>query len=59
MVDVVVELRVGLQEVVASLDAEVLTPGEAARLLRELSTIERSAAAGKALLARRVADSGG
>jgi hypothetical protein len=49
---------VQLQRVVAGLDADVLDPGDAERLVGEFATIEHVAAAGKALAARRVADSG-
>jgi hypothetical protein len=54
----VAELRAQLQSLVAGLDADVLDPAEAERLVGEFATIEHIAAAGKALAARRVADSG-
>jgi hypothetical protein len=52
------ELRTRLQRVVARLDADVLDPATAERLVAEFATIEHVAAAGKALAARRVAASG-
>jgi hypothetical protein len=52
------ELRAQLQRLLAGLDADVLDPAEAERLVGEFATIEHVAAAGKALCARRVADSG-
>ena len=54
----VVELRERLQAIVAGLDPDVLDPAEAERLVGGFATIEHVAAAGKALVARRVADSG-
>jgi hypothetical protein len=44
--------------VVDALDVDVLEPTEAQRLVQELTTIERVAAAAKALAAARVAESG-
>jgi hypothetical protein len=52
------DLRGRLQSLVAGLDADVLEPVEAERLVGEFATIEHVAAAGKALAARRVAESG-
>ena len=52
------DLRARLQGLVAGLDADVLAPEEAERLVGEFATIEHVAAAGKALAARRVAESG-
>src|SRR4051794_34082953 len=54
----VVEVREELRRLVASLDAEALEPALAETLVREFATIEHVAAAGKALAARRVAESG-
>jgi hypothetical protein len=47
-----------LQEAVQNLDSEVLEPSQARNLVEVFSTIERLAAAGKGLAARRVASSG-
>jgi hypothetical protein len=52
------EVRAELQALVGSLDAAVLEPAEAERLVREFALIEHAAAAGKALAAKRVAESG-
>jgi hypothetical protein len=52
------ELRERLQRLVAGLDADVIDPAAAERLVTEFSTIEHVAAAGKAIAARRVAESG-
>jgi hypothetical protein len=51
-------LRRQLQAAVAGLDADVLDPEAAEELVGEFATIEHVAAAGKALAARRVAESG-
>jgi hypothetical protein len=47
-----------LQDILRDLDPEVLEPVFATRLMERFSTIERLAAAGKALAARRVSSSG-
>ena len=52
------EVRRALQRLVSDLDAGVLDPAEAERLVGEFAAIEHAAAAGKALAARRVAESG-
>lgn len=52
------EVREQLQSMVTALDADMLDPCDAERLVGEFATIEHVAAAGKALAARRVADSG-
>jgi hypothetical protein len=52
------ELREQLQRLVAGLDVDVLEPAFAEELVREFATIDHIAAAGKALAARRVAESG-
>lgn len=52
------EARSALKEVVASLDPETLEGATATQLVDEFAAIERLAAAGKALCAKRVADSG-
>ncbi len=52
------EARVALKEVVASLEPETLEGASATQLVEEFASIERLAAAGKALCAKRVADSG-
>ncbi|MBA3350564.1 MAG: hypothetical protein H0T12_08405, partial [Actinobacteria bacterium] len=52
------EARVALKEVVASIDPDILEGSRATELVDEFAAIERLAAAGKALCARRVADSG-
>ena len=51
-------LRDQLQLLVANLDADALDPVAAQRLVADFATIEHVAAAGKALAAKRVADSG-
>lgn len=48
----------GLQSVVRALDPSVLEPRDAERLVTVLGRVERMAAAGKALCAKRVAESG-
>lgn len=53
-----VELRRQLQRLVAGVDAAVIDPAVAETLVGEFATIEHVAAAGKALAARRVAESG-
>ncbi|MFN2524684.1 MAG: hypothetical protein ABR505_00230 [Actinomycetota bacterium] len=52
------EAKKYLKQAVAELDPEVLESKTEARLVEEFSEIERVAAAGKALAARRMADSG-
>jgi hypothetical protein len=47
-----------LEGIVTALDGDVLELDDAEALLREFTTIERIAAAGKAIAAKRVADSG-
>lgn len=54
----VVEARELLESVLAQLEPDVLDARSAQRLVAEFSTMEKVAAAGKALAARRVADSG-
>jgi len=58
MFDEVKRARELLKEAVAALDPEVLDAGWAKELVAEFAGIERVAAAGKALAARRVASSG-
>jgi hypothetical protein len=52
------ELRKALEKAVARLDPDVLEGATAAEAVQEFARIEKLAAAGKALCARRVADSG-
>jgi hypothetical protein len=52
------KLRESLAEVVGELRPECLDPRDAVRLVERFSSIEKLAAAGKALAARRVASSG-
>ena len=52
------DIRTELERIVARLDGDVLDPADAEHLLSELDAIERMAGAGKAIAARRVADSG-
>ena len=58
MFDRLAEAKGALEEVVASLDAETLDGATATQLVEEFAAIERLAVAGKALCAKRVADSG-
>ena len=58
MFDDVKRARQLLRDVVARLDPEVLEARSSARLVEDFAAIERLAAAGKALAARRMAASG-
>src|SRR4051812_44232290 len=51
-------LRQSLEDIVTALDGDLLEPEDAERLLSEFTAIERIAGAGKAIAAKRVADSG-
>ena len=51
------DVEAALREVVAGLEPEALTADAAAGLVDTFATIEKLGAAGKALAARRVADS--
>lgn len=51
-------LRASLKKIAENLEPEVLEAASAAKLVEEFAAIERLGAAGKALAARRVADSG-
>jgi hypothetical protein len=53
-----VELREALESVVGEVEREVLEAGLAARLVGEFAAMEKLCAAGKALAARRMAESG-
>jgi hypothetical protein len=52
------DISTELEGVVSALDGDVLSPADAEHLLEEFTRIERMAAAGKAIAAERVAESG-
>ncbi|MDQ3766295.1 MAG: HNH endonuclease [Actinomycetota bacterium] len=58
MFESLVDAKAAITEVVTSLDSDVLDGASATELVSEFAAIERLAAAGKALCAKRVADSG-
>ena len=58
MFDEVAEARRLLRKAVKTLDPDVVEARSAARLVEQFAEIERLAGAGKALAARRMADSG-